>query len=50
MVILEKIQGFFNYVQGDPTSPTFQTRKTLFELLLGIFGFIAVKKISDKYL
>ena len=50
MVILEKIKGIFDYIKGDPTHPTFQTRKTLFELLLGIFGFIAVKKISDNYL
>ena len=50
MVILEKIKGIFDYIQGNPAHPNYEVRKTLFELLLGIFGFIAVKKISDNYL
>ena len=48
--ILSPFHRLFNWISGDPDSPTFQTRRTLFEVFLGIIGFIAVKKITDNYL
>ena len=45
--ILKPFHEFFTWAAGDPESSTFETRKTIFELLLGVFGFLVVKKISD---
>ena len=44
-MVFERLQRFQNWLYGDTTSPTFETRKTFFETLLGIFGFFIVGKV-----
>ncbi len=41
-MVFKQLQDFTNWLFGDPLSPTFETRKTFFETLLGIFGFFIV--------
>ena len=47
MVFFQKLQDFQNWIFGDPQAKTFETRKTFFEVLFGIFGFFAIKKIIN---
>ena len=45
MSFFKILDDFKNWVYGDPKNKTFDTRKTFFEVLFGIFGFFAVKAI-----
>ena len=35
-------------IAGDTASPTYETRKTFFEGLAGIFGFIIIQQVGKK--
>ena len=36
-------------IAGDTASPTYETRKTFFEGLAGIFGFIIIQQVAKKF-
>ena len=42
------IENISKRVAGDPLSPTYKTRKTFFEGLAGIFGFILIQQLGKK--
>tara|TARA_R110000851_G_scaffold60341_2_gene139369 strand:+ start:405 stop:563 length:159 start_codon:yes stop_codon:yes gene_type:complete len=46
--VFETIQNISKKVAGDTKSPTYNTRKTFFEGLAGIFGFIIVNSLVNK--
>lgn len=46
--ILKPIHEFYTWLSGDPTSPTYETRKTFFEGILVIFGTIFTTQIAKK--
>ena len=46
-MIFKALQNFQNWIFGDPKSKTFEVRKSFFEVLFGIFGFFAIKKIIN---
>ena len=41
-MVFTQLKRFQDWIYGDTASPTFETRKTFFELLFGIFGFFIV--------
>lgn len=43
-MVFTQLKRFQDWLYGDVTSATFETRKTFFETLLGIFGFFIVGK------
>ena len=43
--IFKPLHDFLIWASGDPTSPTFSTRKTFIESLLGIFGFFIIRAV-----
>ena len=47
MTFFKVLSEFQNWIFGDPKSKTFETRKTFFEVLFGIFGFFAVKTLIN---
>ena len=47
MTFFKVLDEFQKWVFGDPKSKTFETRKTFFEVLFGIFGFFAVKTLIN---
>ncbi len=47
MSFFKALQDFKDWISGDPKAKTFETRKTFFEVLFGIFGFFAVKKLIN---
>ena len=44
----ESVQSISKKIAGDPLSSTYKTRKTFFEGLAGIFGFIIIQQIGKK--
>lgn len=48
--VFQKLDSFGKFLFGDPQSPTFETRKTFFEILFGAVGFIALKNIFESVL
>jgi|TARA_R110000751_G_scaffold9819_1_gene36205 hypothetical protein len=42
------IENISKKIAGDPLSPTYKTRKTFFEGLAGIFGFILIQQLGKK--
>lgn len=46
--IFKPLQSFLTWASGDPVNPTFSTRKTFIETLLGIFGFFIVGRILKR--
>ena len=44
----QTVENISKKVAGDPSSPTYNTRKTFFEGLAGIFGFIIVQQVAKK--
>lgn len=44
-IIFKPIKDFTSWLFGDPQNVNFQTRKTFFETLLGIFGFFIIGRI-----
>ena len=42
------VENISKKIAGDTESPTYQTRKTFFEGLAGIFGFIIIQQIGKK--
>ena len=44
----ESIQSISQKIAGDPLSSTYKTRKTFFEGLAGIFGFIIIQQVAKK--
>lgn len=43
--VFKPLHDFLSWASGDPIAPTFSTRKTFIETLLGIFGFFIVGRI-----
>ena len=48
MKFFERVEKLSSWISGDKSSPTYETRKTFFEGLAGIFGFILVQQIGKK--
>jgi len=46
--LFETIQNISKKIAGDTSSPTYETRKTFFEGLVGIFGFIIINSLVNK--
>lgn len=44
----QTVQNISKKIAGDPLSPTYNTRKTFFEGLAGIFGFIIIQQLGKK--
>ena len=44
----ESVQSISKKIAGDPLSSTYKTRKTFFEALAGILGFIVVQQLGKK--
>ena len=44
----QTVENISKRVAGDTTSPTYNTRKTFFEGLAGIFGFIIIQQVAKK--
>ena len=47
--IFKPIHKFGEFIAGDKESKTYSTRKTFFEGLLGIFGFIIINSLVKKF-
>ena len=44
----QTVENISKKIAGDTASPTYQTRKTFFEGLAGIFGFIIIQQAAKK--
>ena len=44
----QTVENISKKIAGDTASPTYQTRKTFFEGLDGIFGFIIIQQVGKK--
>ena len=44
----QTVENISKRIAGDTASPTYQTRKTFFEGLAGIFGFIIIQQVCKK--
>jgi hypothetical protein len=44
----QTVENISKRIAGDTASPTYQTRKTFFEGLAGIFGFIIIQQVGKK--
>ena len=44
----QTVENISKKIAGDTASPTYQTRKTFFEGLAGIFGFIIIQQLGKK--
>ena len=47
-LIIKPYHELLTWLNGDPLEPRFDTRKTFFETLIGIFGFIAISRLVDE--
>ena len=45
----QTVENISKKIAGDITSPTYETRKTLFEGLAGIFGFLIIQQVAKKF-
>ena len=50
MVLFKALDDFRNWIFGDPTLPTFETRKTIFEAILAATTFIVLKNVLENVL
>ena len=48
MKFFEAIESITKKISGDPQSETYQVRKSFFESLAGILGFIVVNGLYNK--
>ena len=44
----QTVENISKRIAGDTASPTYETRKTFFEGLAGIFGFIIIQQVGKK--
>jgi hypothetical protein len=44
----QTVENISKKIAGDTASPTYETRKTFFEGLAGILGFIVVQQVAKK--
>ena len=44
----QTVENISKKIAGDTASPTYETRKTFFEGLAGIFGFILIQQLGKK--
>ena len=44
----QTVENISKKIAGDTSSPTYQTRKTFFDGLAGIFGFIIIQQVARK--
>ncbi len=49
MTFFKILDEFRAWAFGDPKAKTFETRKTFFEVLFGIFGFFAAKTLIQNF-
>ena len=45
----QTVENISKKIAGDPLSPTYKTRKTFFEGIAGIFGFIIIQQLGKKF-
>ena len=50
MVFFKALQDIKNWTFGDPTSTTFETRKTFFEVIFAAIGFLVVRNVANSIL
>ena len=46
--IFTPLKNFQNWLYGDTLSPTFETRKTVFETILAGLGFLVINRVVNR--